>query len=483
MKTVAETSYAFISNDLRGPNLRSLDPTCSESSESDRVRNQVDDRYHGPELPKHIYSQPVRIENGRQNLPPIKGPAERKIRGQSSISRLRNSLSSDAIKLMLLRPNVQTPQNHEVCSRSRDSSPSSSSSYPFSPSCEWNVPLLRKFRRAKSAQRLDAHKQPDLSGVVGLPATGLDPFRNTVTTIPPIKSTALFTQKAKQVWTALERKFSHLHKLPESQSTGNLRHSAPLREKTLEQSARYNTDLCLGQTGCELPGHLCQICWARFQQHLCSEHPVKATEGLTCLVPNTNRKLATIHTHNPNRPVRDWRQHSHCVIGEPGSKDLHGYAIHRFSNHINAQCLQVGDPLSRPSRSVCGSCDEGEASRREACNVSAVSAPNELKQTPHNQSAHPVYFVCKNNPLQETRELLIARREIGERYGMRVETTAQGVYLTTVIRGSPAAHAGLKVGDELLQLNGFPLGQLSAQTIMEMIRSTPQSLRIVYRPR
>ncbi|KAF6770386.1 hypothetical protein AHF37_11185 [Paragonimus kellicotti] len=59
----------------------------------------------------------------------------------------------------------------------------------------------------------------------------------------------------------------------------------------------------------------------------------------------------------------------------------------------------------------------------------------------------------------------------------------QGVYLTTVIRGSPAAHAGLKVGDELLQLNGFPLGQLSAQTIMEMIRSTPQSLRIVYRPR
>ncbi|KAF5398690.1 hypothetical protein PHET_07421 [Paragonimus heterotremus] len=62
------------------------------------------------------------------------------------------------------------------------------------------------------------------------------------------------------------------------------------------------------------------------------------------------------------------------------------------------------------------------------------------------------------------------------------EEARAAVYLTTVIRGSPAAHAGLKVGDELLQLNGFPLGQLSAQTIMEMIRSTPQSLRIVYRP-
>ncbi|KAF8571455.1 hypothetical protein P879_03134 [Paragonimus westermani] len=278
MKTVAETSYAFISNDLRSPNLRSMDPACSDSPESVQVRNQVDDRHYSPEPPKHIYPQPVHIGNDRQNLPPIKGPAERKIRGQNSISRLRNSLSSDAIKLMLLRPNVQTPQNHEVCSRSRDSSPSSSSSYPFSPSCEWNVPLLRKFRRAKSAQRLDAHKQPNLSRVVGLPVTGSDPFRNTVTTIPPNKSTALFTQKAKQVWTALERKFSHLHKLPESQSTGNLRHSAPLREKTLEKSTRYNTDMCLGQAGCELPEHLCQMCWARYQQHFCLEHPVKTTQ-------------------------------------------------------------------------------------------------------------------------------------------------------------------------------------------------------------
>ncbi|KAF7258084.1 hypothetical protein EG68_04660 [Paragonimus skrjabini miyazakii] len=208
-----------------------------------------------------------------------------------------------------------------------------------------------------------------------------------------------------------------------------------------------------------------------------------AAEGLTCFVPATLQRLTTTNARNPNKPLNDWRQHSLCVIGEPVSRNLQGHTIHRHSSHPNTQCLQVNDPLSRPIRSAYVSCDESETSRKETFMVPTVSVPSELKQASYNQSAHPVYFVCKNNPLQETRELLIARREIGERYGMRVETTAQGVYLTTVIRGSPAAHAGLKVGNELLQLNGFPLGQLSAQTIMEMIRSTPQSLRIVYRPR
>ncbi|KAF5406098.1 hypothetical protein PHET_00322 [Paragonimus heterotremus] len=275
MKTVAETSYAFISNDLRSPTLRSVDSTCPESSECGRVHNLIDDRRCGAGLPKHIYSQPVHTGNDPQNTPSVKGPAERKLRSQNSISRLRNSLSSDAIKLILLRPNAQTPQNNSVCSRSRDSSPSSSSSYPHSPSTEWNVPLLRKFRRAKSAQRLDTHKQPDSSHVLGLPITGLDPFRNAATTIPPIKSTALFTQKAKQVWTALERKFSQLHKLHESQSAGSLRHSAQICEKTIGKSARYKTDTYLGRTDCELPEHLCQTCWARYQQNLRSEYTVK----------------------------------------------------------------------------------------------------------------------------------------------------------------------------------------------------------------
>ncbi|KAF7258083.1 hypothetical protein EG68_04659 [Paragonimus skrjabini miyazakii] len=294
MQAMAETSYAFISNDLRSPTLRSVDPTCPESSESDRVPNLIDDRHYGPELPEYIYSQPVHIGSDRQNIPSVKGPAERKLRGQNSISRLRNSLSSDAIKLMLLRPNAQTPQNNDVCSQSRDSSPSSSSSYPFSPSSEWNVPLLRKFRRAKSAQRLDVHKQPDLSRAVGLTTTGLDPFRNAATTIHPIKSTALFTQKAKQVWTALERKFSQLHKLPESQSAGSLRHSAQLREKTIGKSVRYKTDMCLGQTGCELPEHLCQTCWERYTQRLRSEYSVKP------------RTTAVLESHSNGEETKRW---------------------------------------------------------------------------------------------------------------------------------------------------------------------------------
>ncbi|XP_018645774.1 LOW QUALITY PROTEIN: PDZ domain protein, putative [Schistosoma mansoni] len=58
----------------------------------------------------------------------------------------------------------------------------------------------------------------------------------------------------------------------------------------------------------------------------------------------------------------------------------------------------------------------------------------------------------------------------------------QGTYLTTVLPGSLASQAGLKVGDEILHLNGISLQSISINSINQLVRSTRQ-LKIAYRPR
>ncbi|CAI2737678.1 unnamed protein product [Dicrocoelium dendriticum] len=88
-----------------------------------------------------------------------------------------------------------------------------------------------------------------------------------------------------------------------------------------------------------------------------------------------------------------------------------------------------------------------------------------------------------NTDLREMREVTLTRKEPGQKFGIRIDNFGHGVYLTTVLRGSPAALAGLKVGDELIRLNGLPVSHLSATTVMILIRSSPSCLRITFKPR
>ncbi|GAA51503.1 syntenin-2 [Clonorchis sinensis] len=111
-----------------------------------------------------------------------------------------------------------------------------------------------------------------------------------------------------------------------------------------------------------------------------------------------------------------------------------------------------------------------------------LSAP--LSPKSHQMQKEPVYLVCPNNSLPEVREVTLVRRNVGHRFGMRIESLGCGIYVTTVLRNSPAATAGLKVGDELLTIDGEPVSHMSTHGATERVRSSASEvLRITYRPR
>ncbi|KER26451.1 PDZ/DHR/GLGF domain protein [Opisthorchis viverrini] len=116
------------------------------------------------------------------------------------------------------------------------------------------------------------------------------------------------------------------------------------------------------------------------------------------------------------------------------------------------------------------------------CTSNHLSAPLQPKS---NQTQNePVYLVCPNNSLPEIREVTLVRRNVGHRFGMRIESLGCGIYVTTVLRNSPAATAGLKVGDELLTIDGEPVSHMSTHGATERVRSSASEvLRITYRPR
>ncbi|CAH8605531.1 unnamed protein product [Heterobilharzia americana] len=94
-----------------------------------------------------------------------------------------------------------------------------------------------------------------------------------------------------------------------------------------------------------------------------------------------------------------------------------------------------------------------------------------------------VYVSPKGLPIQEVREITVTRPAVGQRFGMRIEKLEKGTFLTTVLPGSVASQAGLKIGDEILQLNGVSVQPISINTINQLIRSTQYHLKIAYRPR
>lgn len=68
--------------------------------------------------------------------------------------------------------------------------------------------------------------------------------------------------------------------------------------------------------------------------------------------------------------------------------------------------------------------------------------------------------------------------------GLRVQHVNKGVFVSLVTKGSPAALAGLRFGDQILQINGTTLAGMDRDKVMNLIKkANPQKIELAIRDR
>lgn len=209
------TSYSFISNNLRCGTVDSVLIPIHNKDQLPSVNVTIPFRSINtiPKTRANVTDSPPNEWDGKCSP---HGPAERRLRAVTTIHRMRNSLSSDAVKLDILSSSVPNGQPTDPFS-SRDSSPSSSSSVPLSPASSANAPLLQK-SRSKSAQRLATSrlilKVDQKTGKkkrkyikVAKFGSNSESVNSRATAKPVLSPASSIGHTARRVWNALERRF------------------------------------------------------------------------------------------------------------------------------------------------------------------------------------------------------------------------------------------------------------------------------------
>lgn len=84
---------------------------------------------------------------------------------------------------------------------------------------------------------------------------------------------------------------------------------------------------------------------------------------------------------------------------------------------------------------------------------------------------------------QGVRQIIACKDEKGK-MGIRVQHINKGVFISFVQTGSPAAIAGLRFGDQILQINGETLAGYDKDKVMKLIKKAPaQRIEIALRDR
>lgn len=86
-----------------------------------------------------------------------------------------------------------------------------------------------------------------------------------------------------------------------------------------------------------------------------------------------------------------------------------------------------------------------------------------------------VTYDLPNDALYFERYLNFGTPDIGDRAGVWLERLPEGYKVVDVVSGGPAAQAGLKVGDTIVEFNGVPAATLSLAVARETLRATPGS--------
>ena len=70
---------------------------------------------------------------------------------------------------------------------------------------------------------------------------------------------------------------------------------------------------------------------------------------------------------------------------------------------------------------------------------------------------------------QGVREVIACKNQDGK-IGLRVRSLNKGVFVSFVLNGSPAALAGLRFGDQVLQINGETLAGYDHDKVMKILK-------------
>lgn len=84
---------------------------------------------------------------------------------------------------------------------------------------------------------------------------------------------------------------------------------------------------------------------------------------------------------------------------------------------------------------------------------------------------------------QGVREVIACKDQDGK-VGLRVRALNKGVFVSFVLNGSPAALAGLRFGDQILQINGETLAGYDNDKVMKILKKAAASeIRFAVRDR
>jgi hypothetical protein len=84
-----------------------------------------------------------------------------------------------------------------------------------------------------------------------------------------------------------------------------------------------------------------------------------------------------------------------------------------------------------------------------------------------------VTYDLPNDALYFERYLNFGSPDIADRGGLWLERASDGFKVVDVVAGGPAASAGLKAGDVIVEVNGYPSAQLLLPAVREVLRAPP----------
>ncbi|KAH8863138.1 Protein scribble [Schistosoma japonicum] len=507
MTTLTETTYAFINNNLHDASKNST------MTEYKLIQNETNN-----ETTHHLIKQSLGKEQSVKKL----------ISSRSYFSRicnLRNDCGNNDIQLTHIRS--YTPDNNkhalERCSLSQNSSilqtasqssmsSSSSSSEQLSPITTPKAPLLgtnckRNINKSKilkdnfegdntinEGTQINCCDRYEVKGQSKL--RGYTCHRTNITQklhSPPLSGLKM---KAKRVWNVLERKINsntNSKGISQSKSVGNLQYTSTVlptfenltnnhknpdvkgeqvaaSKHQIQNDHNSSTNLVLDKSSKLSFPH--SKSFEISKQYNCSN---KLSTTLSCNKQNcTNRKLST-NNHNNEKTIDNIYPM--------------GILPHQSVAHNNDSCSHPRNHTYCTYENITEKLTNSLLSKyynnkqlHEICQQNCLHSRIKNQLSCMKCSENCIFIIPTGLPFQEVREICLTRPEVGQRFGMRIEKVGKGTYLTTVLPGSVASQAGLKIGDEILQVNGISIQSISINSINQLVRSTRQ-LKIAYRPR
>ncbi|VDK77912.1 unnamed protein product [Litomosoides sigmodontis] len=80
------------------------------------------------------------------------------------------------------------------------------------------------------------------------------------------------------------------------------------------------------------------------------------------------------------------------------------------------------------------------------------------------------------------RKVILSRIK-GKKYGLRMQAVNQGIFVQFVAEGSPASAAGIRFGDQLLQLNDIEVLGMTGQKVMNIMKKSKYEIILMLRDR